>query len=56
MLTGDIDYNGAVTGVVGAAVRGRPVKVVLFTVARPLQYLMSKKEIKEPRDLKGRIK
>jgi NitT/TauT family transport system substrate-binding protein len=54
MLTGDIDYNGAVTGVVGAAVRDRPVKVVLFTVARPLQYLMSKKEIKEPRQLKGK--
>ena len=54
MFTGDIDYNGAVTGVVGAAVRDRPVKVVLFTVARPLQYLMSKKEIKEPRALKGK--
>ncbi|MGH7767431.1 MAG: ABC transporter substrate-binding protein [Candidatus Binatia bacterium] len=54
MLTGDLDYNGAVTGVVGAAVRDRPVKVVLFTVARPLQYLMSKKEIKEPRSLKGK--
>jgi NitT/TauT family transport system substrate-binding protein len=54
VLTGDIDYNGAVTGVIGAAVRDRPMKAVLFTVARPLQYLMSKKEIKEPRELKGR--
>jgi ABC-type nitrate/sulfonate/bicarbonate transport system substrate-binding protein len=27
---------------------------VLFTVARPLQYLMSKKVIKEPRELKGK--
>jgi len=54
VLTGDIDYNGAVTGVIGAAVRDRPMKAVLFTVARPLQYLMSKKEIKEPRDLKGK--
>jgi len=54
VLTGDIDYNGAVTGVIGAAVRERPMKAVLFTVARPLQYLMSKKEIKEPRELKGR--
>ena len=34
--------------------RERPMKAVLFTVARPLQYLMSKKEIKEPRELKGR--
>jgi len=54
VLTGDIDYNGAVTGVIGAAVRDRPMKAVLFTVARPLQYLMSKKEIKEPRELKGK--
>ena len=54
VLTGDIDYNGAVTGVIGAAVRDRPMKAVLFTVARPLQYLMNKKEIKEPRELKGR--
>ena len=54
VLTGDIDYNGAVTGVVGAAVRDRPMKAVLFTVARPLQYLMSKKEIKDPHDLKGK--
>jgi NitT/TauT family transport system substrate-binding protein len=53
-LTGDIDYNGAVTGVGGAAVRDRPMKVILFTVARPLQYLMTKKEIKEPRELKGK--
>jgi ABC-type nitrate/sulfonate/bicarbonate transport system substrate-binding protein len=33
VLTGDIDYNGAVTGVIGAAVRDRPMKAVLFTVA-----------------------
>ena len=54
VLTGDLDYNGAVTGVIGAAVSGRPMKAVLFTVARPLQYLMSKKDLKEPRDLKGK--
>jgi ABC-type nitrate/sulfonate/bicarbonate transport system substrate-binding protein len=35
VLTGDIDYNGAVTGVIGGAVRGRPMKALLFTVARP---------------------
>jgi ABC-type nitrate/sulfonate/bicarbonate transport system substrate-binding protein len=51
---GGSHYNGAVTGVIGAAVRDRPMKAVLFTVARPLQYLMSKKEIKEPRELKGK--
>lgn len=54
VLAGDIDYNGAVTGTIGAAVRGQPMKVLLFTVARPLMFLMSKKEIKEPRQLKGK--
>ena len=54
VLTGDLDYNGAVTGVIGAAVSGRPMKAVLFTVARPLQYLMSKSDIKDARELKGK--
>jgi len=54
VLTGDIDYNGAVTGVIGAAVRGQPVKVLIFTVARPLLFLISRKEIKEPGQLKGK--
>ena len=54
VLTGDLDYNGAVTGVIGAAVSGRPMKAVLFTVARPLQYLMSKKDLRDARDLKGK--
>ena len=54
VLTGDLDYNGAVTGVIGAAISGRPMKAVLFTVARPLQYLMSKNDIKDARELKGK--
>lgn len=54
VMTGDLDHNGAVTGVIGAAVAGRPMKAVLFTVARPLHYLMSKNDIKDPRELKGK--
>jgi len=54
LITGDLDYNGAATGVISAAVQGRPMKVLIFTVSRPLMFLMSKKEIKEPRDLKGK--
>jgi len=54
VLNGDLDYNGAVTGTIGAAVHGQPMKVLLFTVARPLLFLMSKKDIKEPRQLKGK--
>jgi NitT/TauT family transport system substrate-binding protein len=54
VLNGDIDYNGAVTGTIGAAVRGQPMKVLLFTVAKPLLFLMGKKEIKDLKQLKGR--
>ena len=35
VLTGNLDYNGAPTGVIGAAVQDRPMKVLIFTVARP---------------------
>ncbi len=54
VLNGDIDYNGAVTGTIGAAVRGQPMKVLLFTVAKPLLFLMGKKEIKDVKQLKGK--
>jgi NitT/TauT family transport system substrate-binding protein len=53
VLTGDIDYNGAVTGVVGAAVKGQPIKAVIFTMRWPAQGLMAKLEIKDLRQLKG---
>jgi NitT/TauT family transport system substrate-binding protein len=54
VLTGDVDYSGAVSGVVGAAVQGQPIKVVMFTVARPLLFLISKKDITQPQQLKGK--
>ena len=54
VLAGDLDYNGAVTGTIGAAVQGRPMKVLIFTVDRPLLFLASKKEIKDPSQLKGK--
>jgi len=52
--SGDIDYNGAVTGTIGAAVRGQPMKVLLFTVAKPFLFLVSKKELKEVKQLRGK--
>ncbi|HEY7559987.1 MAG TPA: ABC transporter substrate-binding protein [Candidatus Binatia bacterium] len=54
VVTGDVDYNGAVTGVIGAAVQGRPLKVLIFTADRPLSFLMAKKEIRRGLDLKGK--
>lgn len=54
LLTGDIDYHAGVAGLTGAAVRGAPVKSLIFTGDRPLQFLISKKEIKEPSELRGK--
>src|ERR687897_3451239 len=54
VLSEDLDYSAAVTGLIGGAVRGQPTKVLLFTVERPLLFLMSKKEIKEPKQLRGK--
>ena len=54
VLNGDVDYNGAVTGTIGAAVQGRPMKVLLFTVARPLLFLVGQKNIKDIKQLKGK--
>jgi NitT/TauT family transport system substrate-binding protein len=54
VLSGDLDYSAAVTGLIGGAVRGQPMKVLLFTVERPLLFLVSKKEIKDPKQLRGK--
>lgn len=54
VLTGDIDYNGAVTGIVGAAIKGQPVKTVIFTMRSPVQSLMARKDIRDPRELRGK--
>ena len=51
---GDIDYNGAVTGTIGAAVRGQPMKVLFFTVSKPFLFLISKKDIKDMKQLRGK--
>lgn len=54
VLSGDVDYNGAVTGTIGAAVRGQPMKVLLFTVSKPLLFLIGKKDIKDVKQLRGK--
>src|SRR5713226_631525 len=53
-LTGQNDINGAVTGTVGSAVQGSPMKLLIVTVGRPLLFLVSRKEIKDPRELRGK--
>ena len=54
VLSGDVDYNGAVTGTIGAAVRGQPMKVLLFTVSKPLLFLIGSKDIKDVKQLRGK--
>ena len=54
VLNGDVDYNGAVTGTIGAAVRDQPMKVLLFTVSKPLLFLVGQKNIKDIKQLKGK--
>jgi len=51
---GEIDYSAGLIGLALAAVRNYPAKILIFTIAKPLQSFMSRKEIKEPRDLKGK--
>jgi NitT/TauT family transport system substrate-binding protein len=50
----EIDYSAGLTGLALAAARDYPAKILIFTVIKPLQSFVSRKEIKEPRDLKGK--
>jgi NitT/TauT family transport system substrate-binding protein len=54
VLNGDVDYNGAVTGTIGAAVRDQPMKVLVFTVSKPLLFLVGQKNITDVKQLKGK--
>lgn len=51
---GDIDYSAAVNGIIQTVVRGAPAKILACAVDRPLQSFVAKKEIRSPRDLKGK--
>lgn len=51
---GEIDYSAGLTGLALAAARNYPAKILIFTVEKPLQSFMSRRDIKEPRDLKGK--
>jgi len=51
---GEIEYSAGLTGLALAAARNYPAKVLIFTIAKPLQSFVSRRNIKEPRDLKGK--
>jgi ABC-type nitrate/sulfonate/bicarbonate transport system substrate-binding protein len=55
LMTGDVDYLLAWGSAVRAAITGVPIKAVVGFAGRPLHVLMARQEIKNPKDLKGKI-
>ena len=55
LTTKDIDYSTASGAVLRSAVRGLPVKVVMYFNGKPLHVLVARREINGIADLKGKI-
>lgn len=53
-VRGDLDYSAAVNGIIQGIVRGAPAKILACAVDRPLQSFIARKDIRVPRDLKGK--
>jgi NitT/TauT family transport system substrate-binding protein len=54
LATKDVDYSNTSGSAVRAAVRGLPIRVVLFIIRRPLHVLVVRPEIRRIEDLKGK--
>jgi NitT/TauT family transport system substrate-binding protein len=55
LMSGDVDYLLAWGSALRAAVTGVPIKAVVGFAGRPLHVLIARPEIKEPKDLRGKI-
>src|SRR4051812_13330572 len=55
LTTKDIDYSTASGAVLRSAVRGLPVKVVMYFNGKPLHALVARREVGGIADLKGKI-
>jgi NitT/TauT family transport system substrate-binding protein len=55
LISGDVDYLLAWGSALRAAVTGVPIKAVVGLAGRPLHVLISRPEIKTPKDLKGKV-
>ena len=53
-VRGDIDYSAAINGIIQTIVRGNPAKILACAVDRPLISVIARKEIRTPRELKGK--
>lgn len=54
VLTGEIDYHGGVGDLVVAIVNGAPAKALIFTGDRTQHVIISRTEIEQPAQLKGK--
>ena len=54
LTTKDLDYSTASGAILRSAVRGLPVKVVMYFNGRPLHVLMTKREVRGIEDLRGK--
>ena len=54
LASGDLDFGGAISPALFAAVRGLPLKGVMFTVKTPLFYLVSEPKITKLEELAGK--
>ena len=54
MLSGEIDYTGAIGSALRAAATGVPVKALMFTMDKVLLFMLAKPEFKSIKDLRGR--
>jgi ABC-type nitrate/sulfonate/bicarbonate transport system substrate-binding protein len=54
MLSGEMDYTGAIGSAMRAAATAVPVKALMFTMDRVLLFMLAKPEFKSIKDLKGR--
>ena len=53
-VRGDIDYSAAINGTIQTIVRGNPAKILACAIDRPLISLISRKEIRNGQDLRGK--
>lgn len=53
-VRGDIDYSAAINGIIQTIVRGNPAKILACAIDRPLISLISRREIRNGQDLRGK--
>src|ERR1044071_1343750 len=54
LISGDVDYSGAGGSGLRAAVKGAPLKAILYQTEKPTWYLITHPSIARPADLRGK--